>query len=218
MSLIEFLQPDEDINSRLPVDCLVMAAGLSSRMGQWKMMLPFGDQSDGLRTLLDHSLRNALQSCRRVVLVTGFRSEELMVRYADIPNIHLVHNSGFREGLSHSVLTALSHVETEQAFITLGDLPFLNSTIFQTIWQARGEQAAFPFYQSEEPTTPQKGHPVLLPASLIPGLLAENSSRPVRKRLEPYIQKLLLPFPEIIQDIDTPDMYREALAAEAEAH
>ncbi|MFT8211100.1 MAG: NTP transferase domain-containing protein [Symbiopectobacterium sp.] len=43
--------------------CLMLAAGLSSRMGQWKMMLPWGEG-----TVLDSALAAALSFCDRVVL------------------------------------------------------------------------------------------------------------------------------------------------------
>ncbi len=54
------------------IDCIITAAGLSSRMGQWKMMLP---RQQG--TILDTSIKNALQFCSRIILVTGYRGNEL---------------------------------------------------------------------------------------------------------------------------------------------
>ncbi|NGD67297.1 NTP transferase domain-containing protein, partial [Serratia marcescens] len=50
------------------IDCIITAAGLSSRMGQWKMMLPWQQG-----TILDTSIKNALQFCSRIILVTGYR-------------------------------------------------------------------------------------------------------------------------------------------------
>ncbi|MDE8740011.1 NTP transferase domain-containing protein, partial [Escherichia coli] len=50
------------------IDCIITAAGLSSRMGQLKMMLPW-EQG----TILDTSIKNALQFCSRINLVTGYR-------------------------------------------------------------------------------------------------------------------------------------------------
>ena len=64
------------------IDCIITAAGLSSRMGQWKMMLPW-EQG----TILDTSIKNALQFCSRIILVTGYRGNELHERYANQSNI-----------------------------------------------------------------------------------------------------------------------------------
>lgn len=65
------------------IDCIITAAGLSSRMGQWKMMLPW-EQG----TILDTSIKNALQFCSRIILVTGYRGNELHERYAKPEQYH----------------------------------------------------------------------------------------------------------------------------------
>ena len=52
-------------------ECIVLAAGASARMGQWKLFLPFQG-----RTVIECVVRAALTVCSRVILVTGFRSAE----------------------------------------------------------------------------------------------------------------------------------------------
>ena len=56
------------MSKKVDKQCIMLAAGLSSRMGKWKMMLPWGKG-----TILDSALASALAFCDRVVLVTGFR-------------------------------------------------------------------------------------------------------------------------------------------------
>ncbi len=58
------------------LDCVMPAAGLSSRMGDWKLMLPYQQY-----TILDASIENALSFCRRVILVVGYRGAELIEKY-----------------------------------------------------------------------------------------------------------------------------------------
>ena len=67
---------------QVPCDCIITAAGLSSRMGTWKMMLPYCQG-----TMLDASLKNALAFCQRVILVVGHRGEELEARYLERPRL-----------------------------------------------------------------------------------------------------------------------------------
>ncbi len=67
-------------HSRERCDCLITAAGLSSRMGAWKLMLPYRQS-----TILDESLKNALVLCDRIILVVGHRADELISRYANHP-------------------------------------------------------------------------------------------------------------------------------------
>ena len=64
------------------IDCIITAAGLSSRMGQWKMMLPW-EQG----TILDTSIKNALQFCSRIILVTGYRGEPEQYHYYSQPRL-----------------------------------------------------------------------------------------------------------------------------------
>lgn len=84
------------------IDCIITAAGLSSRMGQWKMMLPWQQG-----TILDTSIKNALQFCSRIILVTGYRGNELHERYANQSNITIIHNPDYAQGLLTSVKAAV---------------------------------------------------------------------------------------------------------------
>ncbi|STI34584.1 CTP:molybdopterin cytidylyltransferase [Escherichia coli] len=78
------------------IDCIITAAGLSSRMGQWKMMLPWQQG-----TILDTSIKNALQFCSRIILVTGYRGNELHERYANQSNITIIHKPRLCPGFTN---------------------------------------------------------------------------------------------------------------------
>ncbi|ACR70662.1 hypothetical protein NT01EI_3526 [Edwardsiella ictaluri 93-146] len=80
------------------VDGIITAAGLSSRMGQWKMMLPYRGG-----TLLDASINNALGFCQQIILVVGYRADELLQRYGNHPRIRTVVNPDYHRGLFSSV-------------------------------------------------------------------------------------------------------------------
>ena len=105
------------------IDCIITAAGLSSRMGQWKMMLPW-EQG----TILDTSIKNALQFCSRIILVTGYRGNELHERYANQSNITIIHNPDYAQGLLTSVKAAVPAVQTEHCFLTHKEKGFISST------------------------------------------------------------------------------------------
>lgn len=84
-------------------------------MGQWKMMLPWQQG-----TILDTSIKNALQFCSRIILVTGYRGNELHERYANQSNITIIHNPDYAQGLLTSVKAAVPAVQTEHCFLTHG--------------------------------------------------------------------------------------------------
>lgn len=93
------------------IDCIITAAGLSSRMGQWKMMLPWQQG-----TILDTSIKNALQFCSRIILVTGYRGNELHERYANQSNITIIHNPDYAQGLLTSVKAAVPRCKQNIVF------------------------------------------------------------------------------------------------------
>lgn len=176
------------------VDCIITAAGLSSRMGKWKMMLPWQEG-----TILDASIKNALQFCSHIILVTGFRAEVLQERYYQQPGITLVHNPDYQQGLFSSVRAGVQNAQSPHCFITHGDLPCLNRHIFQTLWQQRDEGAILPRYQGVP------GHPILVATRYLQQLLLHPHAGSIRQLLlNGQHQQLELNSPEIIFDIDTP--------------
>ncbi|RKR53873.1 molybdenum cofactor cytidylyltransferase [Yokenella regensburgei] len=177
------------------VDCIITAAGLSSRMGQWKMMLPWRDG-----TILDASIKNALQFCSRIILVTGHRSDELHEKYAGRGNISLVYNADYATGLFSSVKAGATIVNTDYCFITLGDVPCLPQSVFHTLWSLRGAEALLP----EHGGTP--GHPILLSRERLQHTVSQTSYSSMRKALlaSPH-RRIDVGDRGIIFDIDTPN-------------
>ncbi|EDU7996301.1 NTP transferase domain-containing protein [Salmonella enterica subsp. diarizonae] len=176
------------------VDCIITAAGLSSRMGQWKMMLPWHGA-----TILDASIKNALQFCSRIILVSGFRAEELHERYSRHPQITLVYNPNYQQGLFTSVCAGASQVRSEYCFISLGDVPCLPAALFQTLWQQRGDSALLPQYRGVP------GHPILITSKQLRRLITAELPNAMRKQLLNSSHRCLeLDFPQMILDIDTP--------------
>ncbi len=153
------------------------------------------------QTILDHSINNALSACERVILVTGYRGEELTVRYQGRDDIILVHNPNFREGMKSSLFCGFAHVNTDYAFITHGDLPFLSSSLFSLLWEKRGEQPVFPVYKK------QHGHPVLVSKKVIKSLIKCNSGKSIKSLLRKDCFDLCVSCRDILRDIDTPESY-----------
>ncbi|MEB6379013.1 NTP transferase domain-containing protein [Leclercia adecarboxylata] len=180
------------------VDCIITAAGLSSRMGRWKMMLPWREG-----TILDASISNALQFCSRVIVVTGFRAEDLQARYRHQDKVTLVHNPDYENGLVGSVITGVRAVSTDYCFITPGDLPCLHGNIYREMWALRTDGAILPHYHG----TP--GHPVLIDSPGLQQAIARPDICSMRQALMQGKHRCVdLDHPEIIFDIDTPDDFR----------
>lgn len=178
--------------------CVMLAAGLSSRMGKWKMMMPWGEG-----TILDSALASALAVCDRVVLVTGFRGDELKAYYQDHPRIDIVHNVSFEDGMFSSVQRGAAAVTAERFFLALGDMPEVTPGVYRTLW-AQPERGAclIPGYDRG------KGHPVLLPQralALIRNAPPGSTMKDVVRQLETKVVPVNAQ--GIHWDVDTPVDY-----------
>ncbi|WP_076411718.1 molybdenum cofactor cytidylyltransferase [Shewanella sp. UCD-KL12] len=183
------------------IDCIMPAAGLSSRMGQWKMMLPFNNQ-----TILAQSIENALKFCSRVILVAGFRADELVKGFQGHPNVTVVVNSNFEDGMLSSIKVGLASVKSEHFFIAHGDMPCIKTEIYRACWQQRGDYSLFPGNQE------QTGHPVLLPKTLIPSIVNSEQTGSLRKILmQSQVKYLHLEDESLLLDVDTPEAYQQLL-------
>nr|WP_206538783.1 molybdenum cofactor cytidylyltransferase [Aeromonas finlandensis] len=182
-------------------DCIITAAGLSSRMGTWKMMLPYCQG-----TMLDASLKNALAFCQRVILVVGHRGDELRARYRGRSDILIVHNPDYQQGLGSSIRCALAASDADYLFISHGDLPCIPREVYQQLWLLRGQEALFPTYKGEA------GHPVLLPKSLASALAVAPAQQSVRRWLQQHPHRLVpVDSRAILFDVDTPERYQALL-------
>jgi len=180
--------------------CVVLAAGLSSRMGKWKMVMPWGGG-----TILDSALASALSFCDRVVLVTGFRGDELKAYYQDHPRIDIVHNADFEAGMFSSVKRGVAAITSRRFFLALGDMPEVTPDVYHALW-CRPEHGTclIPGYDHG------KGHPVLLPYPAIK-LIKNAPNGTTMKDVMRQLETKVIPVDTlgIHWDVDTPVDYEQ---------
>jgi molybdenum cofactor cytidylyltransferase len=113
---------------------LVLAAGGSSRLGQPKQLLPFGDA-----TLLDHVLDNA-RACGfdQLIVTLGGAAVEVRAR-VDLSGVRAVENEAYGDGCSSSIATALEIVDPrcDVLVLMLGDQPGVGPTAVRTLLARR---------------------------------------------------------------------------------
>jgi len=189
------------------VECVMLAAGRSSRMDAWKMTLPWGET-----TIVEHSVRIALNVCARVVLVAGFRAEELHGRFRDWQRVSVVRNESFKQGMFSSVQRGAQVLGSGGFFLALGDMPGVPEDIYRDLlgWDRKltsiftGEAyAVIPKYRGK------KGHPLLLSPQMRTRILETDVSMTLRDVLA-EVPTLIVPVYDsgILYDVDTPADYR----------
>ncbi len=177
-------------------DCVIPAAGSSTRMGSWKPALPFGGS-----TLLHTVVSTALRACPRVLLVTGFRGPELAARFAAEPRVLVVHNPGWERGMFSSIQLGVGLVRTERFFVTLGDMPWITEGVYAALLSGDDKSdVVFPVHGG------RRGHPVLFHERVKPAIAGADpvtgSMRLISRSLG--VRELAWPDDSILRDADQP--------------
>jgi molybdenum cofactor cytidylyltransferase len=153
------------------LETLVLAAGSGSRFGGRKLLAPW---RDGL--VLEATLAAAFQAPGRFVrVVTGADGEAVAdaarafaERTGQAAQLRIVHAADHADGLAASLKAGIECLpdDTEGVFLFLGDMPLVPPDLAGQLLAVLdpGQQAAAPLFEG------QRGHPVLMMASLFPAL------------------------------------------------
>ncbi len=191
------------------VTAVVLAAGQSKRMGQAKLLLPWGPH-----TILDTTLTHIKQTqVNKILLVSGGYQAQVEA-IATAHAIPFVHNPNFATGeMISSLQTAVRYLQTNNQspdgiLVMLGDLPFITPNIMnQVITRFTGDTAVVaPVHNG------RRGHPMLLSHELFTPLLTLTQGIAPRHLLQQYKQRTLsvkIDSDVILRDIDTPEEYQQ---------
>jgi len=215
-------------------DCVMPAAGASSRMRSSRMRSPDGSAAFkpllpfAGATLAETAAAAALGAGCRLLLVVGYRGDEVAAAFDAAPyrafreagSLLVVRNPRWEEGLLGSIQAALPFVRGEAFFIAHADMPFLRSEGYAALAFARaGKAPARPGAAGEgleeaafiASCGGKRGHPVLLPSAWAPAIAA----LPPGDRLWPFLREKPAVLVEIgqeaLRDIDSPGDYELAL-------
>jgi molybdenum cofactor cytidylyltransferase len=183
------------------VDCVMLAAGESRRMGEWKLMLPLEGS-----TVLGCSIENAFTVCIRVILVTGHRAGELEELYGRRDGITLIYNPGYRKPMFSSIKLGVAAVNTERFFIALGDMPLVDRSVYETLLRFRQAPVIIPKYKGK------KGHPLLLSRELVDPIGRYDEKSTLREVCAAY-PTLAVPVGNrhVLADIDSSQDYKNII-------
>lgn len=154
------------------VEGVVLAAGLSTRSKRFKMTLPLGD-----KTVIEATIDGMLPYVDRAIVVVGWCAERLRALLGERPNLALVYNAQYREGMFSSVRAGIAQVSAARFFLVPGDQPLVSPEVYERLLLVEGA-IAIPTHRG------RKGHPVLLDSSLVPGILAQPAEATLRDFVE----------------------------------
>lgn len=185
------------------IGAVVAAAGLSSRMGDFKPLLPF----DGA-TVIERCVANLRAAgASEIVVVTGHRAAELAARLRDVT---LVHNPLYAETqMFDSLRLGLRALpaDCDTILLTPGDVPLVEPETVRALLAAEAGFAC-------PVCAGRRGHPVALDGRYRDAVLRYAGDGGLRGA----VAALGIPVTEVevadegmSRDLDTPADYREVL-------
>src|SRR5580704_9939350 len=151
-------------NSR--IGAVVLAAGMSSRMGEAKQLLRLGDN-----ILLGQVLEHVRSSrAKDIVLVLGHEAEKIKEQVST-ENLTVVINESYQQGMGTSLRTGLAALppSVNAALIVLADQPFIRPKTLDLLmdqYMRSNAQIVIPTYKGF------RGNPVLLDRSVFSEVMA----------------------------------------------
>lgn len=177
---------------------IILAAGKAERAGSFKL----GWEIAG-KAVLCKCVENFLSVCDRIVVVTGHEPHRVTELVAHYPEVELVHNPAYEDGMFTSVKTGFAATTAQRVLLTPGDIPLVRQDVFHQLL-ATDTDVAIPAFLK------RKGHPVLVSGAVRDQVAIE----PVNSNLKVVLDRfrpLVIPVAceGILLDIDTISDYNE---------
>ena len=184
---------------------LIVAAGMSSRMGDFKPMLNIGSISIAQRVVATFQQAGV----DRIVMVTGYNAVMLERHLAGNGIVFLRNDAYESTQMFDSVCIGLRYLrdKCDRILFTPVDIPLFTAATVHILMESQAALAC-PVCEGKA------GHPTLISASLIDAILADSGSSGLRGALERCGTEMT-PIPVddrgILHDADTPEDYRALL-------
>lgn len=208
------------------ITAVVLAAGLSRRMGQPKMLLPWGETTvlgQVVSTLCEavtdgpadfEAKKRMAKADFEVIVVTGGVKELVEAEVARLDTdglpVRAVFNPQHEPGeMMSSIRVGLAAIslQTEYALIALGDQPQLSAESARRVVAAAQQPGARLILPSFEM---RRGHPWLVHRDLWPDLATAETGRAFLRAHENEIQYVETD-ETVMKDLDTPEDYQRGL-------
>ena len=185
---------------------VITAAGMSSRMGDFKPMLNIGSMSISKRIVA--TLRQA--GVEKIVMVTGHNADELEHHLAGNGIVFLRNMDYEHTHMFDSAKIGLEYLadKCEKILFTPIDIPLYTAATVTALLDS-GAELACPVYEG------QTGHPLLMSAYIAQKLLSDNGEDGMRgaiARCGVDMLEVIVDDEGILHDADTPQDYKKLLA------
>ncbi|MDO4869856.1 MAG: histidine phosphatase family protein [Bacillota bacterium] len=186
---------------------VILAAGLSSRMKEFKPLLPV----DG-RTAIEGLAESAKGAgIDKIIVVTGHKREDLrdVIRKHELTEAF---NPDYEQGMFTSIRRGLKQAsevmdgESRGVFLIPVDCPLISINVLRSVMDAAGNNFAVPTYEGK------KGHPLFIPREFMDDVISYDGAGGLKAITDRHWDRMdRVPVSEegCIMDMDTPEGYEE---------
>ena len=188
---------------------ILLAAGLSTRMGSLKALLPWKDSS-----LIEYQVRMLLNvPVQQLIVVLGHKASKIQTSIGNFPTVKFVFNPRYKEGKTTSIIKGFESLikPVRDILILSVDQPRSLSTTRSIVKEHKKSEALI--------TVPQHGgnggHPIVLSASLMDEIFniaeKDHGLKAIVHKHTRAINYLELQTSEILIDLNTSTDYEKSL-------
>jgi molybdenum cofactor cytidylyltransferase len=187
------------------ISAILLAAGQSQRMGEFKQLLPYGEKPFVV-CCVDHLLASRIDE---LIVVTGHREADVRQVLLD-REIKTVFNPDYKSGMSSSIKCGVQAVNenSEAILIALADQPQISPSVINQVIEAyekTNPHIVIPVFNN------RRGHPIILQAKLKEEILAitpEIGLKQVVRAREAQTLYVNVADEAVLLDFDYPEDYR----------
>ncbi len=195
----------DDHKDRVMISAILLAAGESRRMGEFKQLLTYAG-----RTFVESCVDSLLASrVDEVVVVTGHRDADVRKAVGARP-VRFAYNKDYREGMSASVKCGVAALApaARAVLVSLVDQPQIDSAIINRViaeYERQSPLIVIPTYAG------RNGHPVLIDLRLRDELLSFDPTQGLRQVIHSHRADTLhteVATEAVLTDFDYPEDYQ----------
>ena len=184
---------------------LIVAAGMSSRMGDFKPMLNIGSISIAQRIVANFHQAGV----DKIVMITGYNATTLERHLSGMGIIFLRNENYETTQMFDSAKIGLEYLKDkcDRILFTPVDIPLFTSATVRTLVES-GEALACPVCKG------QQGHPILIASRLVEAIVSDRGEGGLKGAIERCgceMRSIEVQDAGILHDADTPEDYRTLL-------
>lgn len=198
--------------SKQTIAALIIAAGYSSRMHDFKPLLPCGDRC-ALKRLIDTYRSHGIE---HIYVVVGYLKEEIIAVLKE-EDVRIIYNEAYAKGMFSSIQKGVQALdETIEAFYMQPvDIPLIRVETLDRLYEAYEREKKSVLY----PTfLGRKGHPPLIGIKCREQIMTSDGHGGLKKVLESFSEDALcvsVTDQSVLMDMDTKEDYHTLMMYEA---